>query len=108
MAEVVIDLSGSGTSVVAAPGDNVVIRLDETPTSGYRWAVDSFDGSVLETAGDEFTPAAESMLGGGGIREFRFRVVGPGDGRLKLTRRRAWETDSPAAESFEATIHAEV
>jgi inhibitor of cysteine peptidase len=107
MAEIVIDLSGSGTSVVAAPGDDVVIRLDETPTSGYRWAVDSVDDSVLEAAGDEFTPATDSTMGGGGTREFRFRVVGPGDGRLKLTRRRAWETDSPDAESFEATIHAE-
>jgi inhibitor of cysteine peptidase len=107
MAEVVIDSSGTGSSVVAAPGDIVVVRLDEMPTSGYRWAVDSFDSGVMEAAGDDFTPAADSALGGGGTREFRFRVVGPGEGGLKLTRRRAWETDSPDAESFEATICAE-
>jgi predicted secreted protein len=44
-------------------------------------------------------------VGGGGTRELRFKVVGPGDGGLKLTRRRAWEADRSGVERFDATIH---
>jgi inhibitor of cysteine peptidase len=105
MAELVLDSARAGQSRSAAPGDVVVVRLAETPTSGYRWDVDEFDAGVLEPAGDTFTPAAEAGVGGGGTRELRFKVVGPGDGGLKLTRRRAWEADRSGVERFDATIH---
>jgi inhibitor of cysteine peptidase len=104
MAEVLIGLAEAGGTVTAAPGDSIVVRLDETPTSGYRWGVETFDPAVLEPAGDEFTPAADSALGGGGTHEFRFRVVGAGEAVLRLMRRRSWEAYSPEADAYEVTI----
>ena len=107
MAEVKIDSSNAGGTLTAAVDDVVVVRLDETPTSGYRWGVESFDAAVLELQSDEFTPAADSALGGGGTHEFRFRVVGVGETTLKLMRRRSWEAYSPDADAFEVTIRSE-
>jgi inhibitor of cysteine peptidase len=106
VAQVVLDRGGAGRSHPAASGDLVVIRLPETPTSGYRWAVDAYDPEVLRLAGDEFRPAPEARLGGGGEREFRFSVIGAGSTPVRLARRRAWEGAGAAAERFEATIEA--
>ncbi|GAB3807579.1 protease inhibitor I42 family protein [Micromonospora zhanjiangensis] len=101
-----LDRAGAGQRHQVTAGDLVILRLPETPTSGYRWALDGYDPDVLRLAGDEFRPAAGSALGGGGEREFRFSVVGAGSSPLRLARRRAWAGAGGAAEQFEATIEA--
>ena len=107
MAEVVVDRSNAGQTCSAAPGDVVVVRLDETPTSGFRWEVESVDSAVLEPVGDDYTPPPGSSRGGEGVHAFSFRVIAPGDGALKLTLRRSWDADRSGAETFEVAIHAE-
>lgn len=107
VAEIVLDSANVGQTCSAAPGDVVVVRLGETPTSGYRWEVESVDSAVLEPVGDDYTPPSDSTLGGDGVHAFSFRVVAPGDGALKLVLRRSWETDRSGTESFEVSIHAE-
>jgi inhibitor of cysteine peptidase len=89
----------------ASPGDSVVIRLAESPTSGYRWQLDEFDPDVLEPAGDAFTPSTDGTTGGGGTREFRFVVVTHGHSDIALSLRRAWETDTAAARRFRTTVN---
>jgi inhibitor of cysteine peptidase len=106
MAEVVLERAAAGTALSVAPGDSVVVRLDEIPTSGYRWEVQDFDGRVLQPAGDDFITAAGGAVGGGGLREFRFRVVGPGTSELRLIRRRPWEPETAAVDELVATIDA--
>jgi predicted secreted protein len=83
----------------------VVIRLAETPTSGYRWQLDEHDPAVLQPAGDDFVPAADARTGGGGIREFRFLVRNADRSRISLSLRRSWETESAGAQKFETTIN---
>ena len=104
MAEVVLGRADDGTTVAVAAGDSVVVRLDEIPTSGYRWEVSDFDPTVLLPAGDDFVPASADALGGGGHHKFRFKVVGTGSGKLRLIKRRAWEPESAAVDRLEATI----
>ena len=104
MTNIGLDQTDSGRARAAAPGDTVVVALDETPTSGYRWVVDSFEPEVLAVASDEFTPSS-SALGGGGVRRFRFDVVGAGSSRIRLILRRPWDSDS-IVETFETTIDA--
>jgi predicted secreted protein len=106
MADVVLGRADDGTTVAVAAGDSVVFRLDEIPTSGYRWEVTEYDPAVLLPAADDFVPASADAVGGGGHHEFRFKVVGPGTGKLRLIKRRAWESESTAVDSLEVTIHA--
>jgi len=104
--EVRIDAANADAPHTANVGDVVVIRLHETPTSGFRWQLDSFDPDVLENSGDEFVPDPESRTGGGGTRVFRFlmRQTDPTD--LALSLRRPWETDTSPTESFRTVINA--
>jgi inhibitor of cysteine peptidase len=100
-----VDEGSAARPHAAAPGDHVVIRLAETPTSGYRWRLDEYDPAVLRPTGDEFVPAADARTGGGGTREFRFDVVGTERSDVVLSLRRAWETDSAAAQHFQTKIN---
>jgi inhibitor of cysteine peptidase len=107
MTNIGLDQTDAGRARAAVPGDTVVVALDETPTSGYRWEIDSFDPTVLVAAGDEYSASTSGRMGGGGVHRFRFEVVGAGSSRVRLIRRRPWDPAS-IAETFETTIHATV
>ena len=105
MAEIDLDKTDIGRPRAAHPGDVLTVRLDETPTSGYRWELDAHDPGVLQPLDDDYTPASGDLMGGGGTRVFRFEVVGFGTSPLKLIRRRPWDAAS-VVEEFETTIDA--
>lgn len=105
MPHIELDKTDAGLSRSAAPGDAITVELDEIPTSGYRWELDAYDPSVLEPDGDDFSPATDGTLGGGGTRRFRLKVVGSGTSQLKFVRRRAWEP-GVVVQAFETTIEA--
>jgi len=105
MAEIKLDKAHAGRSLSVACGDTVVVRLDETPTSGYRWEVAEIDPAVLKLASDDFVPASGTTRGGGGHHEFRFEVVTAGKSPLRLIRRRPWEPASAAVEELGATVN---
>ena len=101
MAELVLTQTQSGKCVSAAPGDVIVIRLAEHPTTGYRWQVEHAAGLML--TGDDFT-VSSSAPGTGGERVFRFAVQQSGTSRLVLSLRRPWETSTTPATHFEVTV----
>ena len=103
MARVGLDRSDAGRVRTARPGDTVVIHLDESPTSGYRWTVEEVDPAVLRPAGDYYAPPGPGR-GGRGRRELRFTVVGRGSSRLRLALRRPWAPAGPATRRYETTI----
>ena len=105
MASIDLNEDSDGSTCPAAVGDEITLTLDETPTSGYRWAVDSIDLALLEPSADEYEPPDPGRLGGKGSHRWTFRVVGPGTTVLRLVLKRAWDADS-AVSSFEATIDA--
>jgi inhibitor of cysteine peptidase len=82
----------------------VVVRLQENPTTGYRWAVDAIDPGVLELVDAQFAGSSQPAMGSGGERTFRFRVKGPGVSRLGLKNWRDWEGDAAVVARFEATV----
>jgi inhibitor of cysteine peptidase len=105
VATIEIDEASATQPHPAAPGDRVVIRVAESPTSGFRWQVDDFNPAALEAAGDDYLPADDAKTGGGGTREFHF-VVRSGDrSDVALSLRRSWETDKAAAQHFHTSIN---
>jgi predicted secreted protein len=105
VAEIELGPADAGATRAVSEGDELIVGLDETPTSGYRWAVDAIDPSVLEVVGDEFTPPAPGPLGGSGRHEFRFRVIGTGSSPIRLVLARAWDPTA-AADTYETAVDA--
>jgi inhibitor of cysteine peptidase len=103
MVDVSLTAADSGRVRSVNVGDVVVISLDESPTSGYRWDVEDLT-PLLAPAGDDFIPARHTQLGGGGTRALRFEARAAGEGRITLHRWRSWEGEASIIESFDATI----
>jgi len=87
----------SGTRRTVKVGDLVIVRLAETPTTGYRWQSDADPGIALVE--DRFEGAAVPR-GAGGERILGFEAVQPGPARLRLGKRRSWGNSEPVEEFF--------
>jgi inhibitor of cysteine peptidase len=104
VSELVVGAADRGSSVEVGRGDVVVVRLRETPTSGFRWAIGRLDVDVLALEGSEFAVAEGAAVGGGGERAFSFRAVDRGSGRIELKLWREWEGDASIADRFDLTV----
>jgi len=93
-----------GTTVEVAGGDTIVVRLEENPTTGFRWAIDGITGGSVSVAGDDFTPAEDAGIGGGGWRTLTFSATQPGSSRIDLKRWRDWEGDPSIVQRFGVTV----
>jgi inhibitor of cysteine peptidase len=80
-----------------------VLRLPESPTTGYRWQVESIDGPVA-TVADSFHLDPDIQFGSGGVRELRFQVTGPGLIRIELKHWQSWEGERSVNERFTAVV----
>ena len=59
----------NGALVNVRRGTRITIELNENPTTGYRWMINSIDEAFLVPAGDDFVPpikrvAAPAVCGG--------------------------------------------
>jgi inhibitor of cysteine peptidase len=84
--------------------ETIVVRLDETPATGFRWAVDHVDDQVLAAQGSEFQLPPNAAMGAAGQRTFAFKAINRGTGRIALVLRREWEGLGSAADQFEVTV----
>lgn len=62
----------SGRSIKVRDGDVIVLRLDENPTTGFRWHAARAD-QIIEGVADSFELNTEPTFGSWGAREFRPR-----------------------------------
>ena len=104
MSEIVIMKSDQGRTVEVHQEDSILIRLDENPTTGYRWKVCEINKQILEFQNSYYTMAHGAGLGGGGTRTILFRAKSIGDGQIQLRLRRSWEPENVFLEHFEITI----
>ena len=104
VSEIVIFHSDQGNEFEAHPGDLIVIRLPENPTTGYRWELDVDDDRGVALQDSDYSAASRPGIGGGGMRTFRLKARRPGTVRVELRLRRKWEPEEVAVDSFEVTI----
>ncbi len=83
-----------GSTLRVRAGEHLVVRLPETPTTGYRWVADH-DGSRLALVDDRFE-GPTSPRGAGGERVLVLQARGSGPVTLRLVKRRAWGGGEPA------------
>jgi inhibitor of cysteine peptidase len=98
MAEILVTRAESGRTVSARVGDTIRVELEESPTTGYRWALSSGDARIVEPQGDSFMQPGGVAVGGSGTRVFRLAARSQGSVDLRFRLARQWESVAPRAE----------
>ena len=93
----------AGASIELTPGAEFEVRLDENPTTGYRWRAGDWDQSIVDVTHEEFRPAERSGTGAGGEHVWQLQARAPGKTVVRLTYGRGWESGA-AAREFSLTV----
>lgn len=103
MRSMTVRRADSGGAVALELDDELIVELDETPATGFRWSLAQDAASVLTSRGSTFT-ASKAQPGAGGIAIWRFVASGQGSARLVLKCVRAWEKEVSACATFQLDV----
>jgi len=95
----------NGAGVHLRLGQELRVKLEEAPTTGYRWETEYVDEAVLRFEGREFERdprCLPGMVGCGGTATLKYTAAEVGRTVLRLLNRRAWETTWVGV--FEVTV----
>lgn len=96
-----IDAAFDGRTVDLPIGQVAELRLNENPTTGYRWAVESGPGETCAIVGDSFrVPNDPASAGQGGEHRWQIEARREGACDLVFASRRGFEPGAPAAATF--------
>jgi inhibitor of cysteine peptidase len=93
----------NGKSVQVHAGDTIVIQLDENASTGYTWAINKTDTTILTLQSSTYTSSG-NLPGSGGTRVFTFLAKNPGTVQLQLKYWRSFEGDSSIIQRYNVTI----
>ena len=96
--------SDAGTESSVNVGDELVVRLQENRTTGYRWQLSAPSGG-LTVQDDAYEPEPLGLVGAGGVRTFRLRAVEAGKYLVNVAKRRSWENLPGDLPHLTFTIH---
>ncbi|MBA2864175.1 beta-propeller domain-containing protein [Methanococcus maripaludis] len=76
-----------------AIGENISIKLDENPTTGYTWNYSISDDDKIELLSDEYIEdeTDDGIVGAGGVHEWTFNATESGEVELTFDYYRSWE-----------------
>ncbi len=95
----------NGSSVELATGDTFQVKLNENPTTGYQWALETTAG--LEILSDNFLPPATGLVGAGGIHEWDIKATASGTQQVTGVYSRSWENLTDSEQRFVLTVEVE-
>ena len=99
-----LTMDSNQTTLTVQKGDTIEVELDETPTAGYNWEVESMDENICDLVSSEYKIYAQAGIGGGGVRNMVFRIKNPGDGTIRLKNWQRWSGD--IYQSFSVNVNA--
>jgi inhibitor of cysteine peptidase len=100
--ELTLDDDGSRRTVLV--GDEVVVKLPEKPTTGYRWRLDVITDGLRLT--DDHYEATTNPRGAPSVHVLRFRAVRDGAAMLRVVEGRSWEDHTVRAFSVDLDVRA--
>jgi len=103
MADVVVTKAQHGRVLAVKVGDSISVQLAENPTTGYAWALDAIDATLLEVGVPAYR-GVDADLGSGGVKTWTLRARAPGRARVGLKRWRHWEGDESIVERLAITL----
>jgi Zn-dependent peptidase ImmA (M78 family) len=100
----ILDEHWNGQSIYAAVEDTIVVRLSETPTSGYTWVWQK-DPESLRVLRDGFADEPTEEIGGTRVRELVMEVSSDARAeRIDLRRRQPWDNDGKPSAQFSVDL----
>lgn len=99
-----LTIEDSGRDIVAHPGDRIEVRLNENPTTGYRWAQESLNEAIIKSIGSDYEMPEDPLVGQGGIRSFQYQAAGVGETVIALKYWQEWEGESSVTERFTISV----
>jgi predicted secreted protein len=101
-----IDVRESGERHHASVGDELVLRVVEPSTTGYRWQLVRETGPQLEVLEDglEAGEPGAQPAGAAAHRTFRLAARAPGSTRVILELRRPWQSNVVDLFDVEVTV----
>jgi len=97
-----LDENDAGREISVRAGEDIALRLTETPATGYRWHIEE-QGGLAQRAAD-FTVDTAAGVGAAGRRVFHLSTVVLGTHVLRLRLRRPWEAPDRALRQFTCTV----
>jgi inhibitor of cysteine peptidase len=95
--------SDNGKTITVHVGDEVDIALDSNPTTGFDWAIDKSNDSLLALKQSDYS-SSSNAIGSGGTRTFKFMAKGAGTVDLQLKYWRSFEGDRSVTQRFAVTV----
>lgn len=83
-----LDARADGHLLNLAVGEVISIRLEENPTTGYRWRVDSSGAPALALDLDNYEASPGGATGSPGHHVWRFRAVTAQTATIRLSYQR--------------------
>ena len=98
-------LSGSdnGKTITVHVGDEIDVALDSNPTTGFQWAIDKNNETLLTFKQSDYS-ASSNLIGSGGTQTLKFVAKSAGTVNLQLKYWRGFEGDRSISQRFAVTI----
>jgi inhibitor of cysteine peptidase len=98
-----IGINDSGQTIYTSAGDTIQLQLEENPTTGYSWAIDSV-APFFSLQQNDYHLLSGAGIGGGGTRTIVFKIEQSGSGNISLKNRQPWSDD--VYQTFEIAVKA--
>ncbi len=95
----------NGSSVELTTGDTFRIKLNENPSTGYQWTLNTTGG--LEVISDNYLPPDSDLVGAGGIHEWDIKATASGTQQVTGVYSRSWENLTGSEQRFVLTVEVE-
>lgn len=96
-----------GKTVTVTKGQNVVVKLQSSPSTGYRWKVTETNRTFGYPASTVFLKNGDAV-GAAGVERMTWKTSGPlpmtGTHRVKLEYKRPWEENASPAKTFTFSV----
>ena len=104
---VVLTSDDNGTTYRMEMDEEIVVELESNITTGYEWAIETLDETVVRSLGSDYIGPTNGAVGEGGTEEWSFLALKPGTTVLSLKYWRPWEGDASVVDRFELTLKVE-
>jgi inhibitor of cysteine peptidase len=103
MATIQVTIAEEGTSIEAAVGDTMVLRLPDNPTTGYRWELEPVTGESMVLDASGYQPSG-GAIGSVGVATWTLHATAAGTTLIGAKRWRPWEGDASVLARFAVTV----